>query len=146
MTSKDFTRIFYFLQQTNKLSKEDRWVLMSIISYQTIAGIYNDEDKVKPIRVFADKFKSHFEVTETDFVNELGVLQNLYEFVTYKEVDNSKGTGRAFDITINWEKLEAFRIDSLPQKKNNNNEITPEVIMKVISLLNEGKINLNKNV
>lgn len=140
MTAKDFTKIFYFVQQNKNLTKEQRWFLLSLMSYQTISGIYQDEEKTKPFRVYYTKFNDFFQVNESDFLNEMTVAATLDGYIKADEVDNSNGVGKAFDVTINWNKLEELRISSIPKK--NEQQITQETVLKVLQMIQNGTITI----
>lgn len=140
MTSKDFIKIFYFVQQAKQLTKEQRWFLLSLMSYQTICGIYKDYEKEKPFRVYQKKFEEYFQVNEKDFINEINVASTLDDYIKADEIDNSNGVGKAFDVTINWNNLEELRISSIPKK--NEQQITQETVLKVLQMIQNGTITI----
>lgn len=143
-TGKDFTKMFYFIQQNKEMPKEQRWLLLSLMSYQGIAGIYNDEEKIKPFTVYFKKFSEIFDISINDFLNLANQTATLDKLISYGEEANEKNDDRKFNVVINWDNIESLRTDYISRnsKKSSNDEITNETVLKVLKMIQEGKISL----
>lgn len=131
LTKKDFIKITLFINTCKTLTRNERWVLMSLMSYQGCIGIYEDEDRLKPFRIYQTKLKEYFDIDYSEFINLYNT--SLFQFIDYEEQHQSPNSSWGM-ATIDWESLVLFREkyinDSKKFKDNTSitfNNVSPEL-------------------
>lgn len=115
MTAKDYTRLFYFVQQTNSLKREQRWFMLSLMSYQARIGITDDVKKTEQFAVYSKKLEEWFDIPEIEMYSNMDILSRQYGFITISEFETESDV--AFNVTINWSKIDAFRTEQINKQQ-----------------------------
>ena len=151
MTAKDYTRLFYFVQQTNSLKREQRWFMLSLMSYQARIGITDDVKKTEQFAVYSKKLEEWFDIPEIEMYSNMDILSRQYGFITISEFETESDV--AFNVTINWSKIDAFRTEQINKQQAPSASTIDQfnkLIQSGVVVIEDGKIvmkdELHKNV